>query len=226
MRFLVLPALLLAVLLPATSVPAARTSPLEPVRLAAALKGQEIGLGEKPATKEKRSLGKAIARLDRPRFDFLDDLRAAGPVCRWLEGAFPEDDQIGPALGDALDGLREEALADRAALLAWLGRMGSDKKDLQLGGGIQRMDGIVLESDGAESRAERAVLLLKAARVLAHTRKILDIEPPRIAPPPFEGLAPDFTLTDLNPDSATTGSPISPRDYVDKISAWYFTHTT
>jgi hypothetical protein len=38
--------------------------------------------------------------------------------------------------------------------------------------------------------------------------------------------APDFALTDVNPNSATHDSTISPRDYREKISAWYFGHAT
>lgn len=37
---------------------------------------------------------------------------------------------------------------------------------------------------------------------------------------------PDFALTDLNPASARSGEIISPRDYLDQASAWYFGHAT
>jgi len=43
---------------------------------------------------------------------------------------------------------------------------------------------------------------------------------------PLEGEAPDFSLTDVNPNSATYDSTISPRAYLDKVSAWYFGHST
>jgi hypothetical protein len=37
---------------------------------------------------------------------------------------------------------------------------------------------------------------------------------------------PDFALTDVNPNSATHDSTISPRDYLGDVSAWYFGHAT
>jgi hypothetical protein len=37
---------------------------------------------------------------------------------------------------------------------------------------------------------------------------------------------PDFSVLDVNPNSSTTGQPVSPRNYVGKVSAWYFGHAT
>ena len=39
-------------------------------------------------------------------------------------------------------------------------------------------------------------------------------------------VAPDFTLTDMNPASPTGGNPVSVRDLIGKVSAWYFGHAT
>jgi hypothetical protein len=36
----------------------------------------------------------------------------------------------------------------------------------------------------------------------------------------------DFALVDVNPNSATHLASVSPRDYVGRISAWYFGHAT
>ena len=38
--------------------------------------------------------------------------------------------------------------------------------------------------------------------------------------------APDFSLVDQNPNSATAGHAVSPRQYLHKVSAWYFGHAT
>lgn len=38
--------------------------------------------------------------------------------------------------------------------------------------------------------------------------------------------APDWMLQDVNPESATHDQPVSPRDYLEKVSGWYFTHAT
>ena len=43
---------------------------------------------------------------------------------------------------------------------------------------------------------------------------------------PLTGVAPDFALKDVNPNSATHDSTISPRDYLSSVSAWYFGHST
>ena len=36
----------------------------------------------------------------------------------------------------------------------------------------------------------------------------------------------DIALVDLNPNSARCGEIISPRDYLEQTSGWYFTHAT
>jgi len=36
----------------------------------------------------------------------------------------------------------------------------------------------------------------------------------------------EFVLVDVNPNSATGGQQVSPRDYLQKASAWYFGHAT
>jgi hypothetical protein len=36
----------------------------------------------------------------------------------------------------------------------------------------------------------------------------------------------DFSLLDVNPHSATYNRPVSPRDFLGEVSAWYFGHPT
>lgn len=52
-----------------------------------------------------------------------------------------------------------------------------------------------------------------------------DPSSPPPTPPPAT-LMPDFSLTDVNPNSATTEAAVSPRQYLQRISAWYFGHST
>lgn len=40
------------------------------------------------------------------------------------------------------------------------------------------------------------------------------------------GVKPDFSLTDVNDTSPSAGDPVSPRDYLERVSAWYFAHAT
>lgn len=42
----------------------------------------------------------------------------------------------------------------------------------------------------------------------------------------FEGPAPEFSLVDVNATSPSHGDPVSPRDYLEQVSAWYFAHAT
>ncbi len=37
---------------------------------------------------------------------------------------------------------------------------------------------------------------------------------------------PDFHLTDVNDTSGSAGTAVSPRDYLEQTSAWYFGHAT
>lgn len=37
---------------------------------------------------------------------------------------------------------------------------------------------------------------------------------------------PDFSLIDASPTSPRSGQSVSPRDYLQKVSGWYFTHAT
>ncbi len=49
---------------------------------------------------------------------------------------------------------------------------------------------------------------------------------PVTAPGPGPGQVPDFSLTDVNPTSTTFDEVVSPRDHLQKVSAWYFGHAT
>jgi hypothetical protein len=39
-------------------------------------------------------------------------------------------------------------------------------------------------------------------------------------------VAPDFSLVDVNPASATYNQPVSPRDYLGQVSVWMFGYST
>ncbi|WAS95314.1 hypothetical protein [Nannocystis punicea] len=51
-------------------------------------------------------------------------------------------------------------------------------------------------------------------------------EAPNTATGETGGPAPDWTLVDVNPDSATHDQPRGPRDYAGSVSGWYFAHAT
>ncbi|HNC97937.1 MAG TPA: hypothetical protein PKW90_17540, partial [Myxococcota bacterium] len=43
---------------------------------------------------------------------------------------------------------------------------------------------------------------------------------------PTYNMLPDFALEDQNPTSVRYGEVVSPRDYLTKVSGWYFLHAT
>jgi hypothetical protein len=46
---------------------------------------------------------------------------------------------------------------------------------------------------------------------------------PAVLPGEGEAVAmPDFTLTDVNSNSATANQGVSPREYLQQVSGWYF----
>jgi len=51
-------------------------------------------------------------------------------------------------------------------------------------------------------------------------------DPAPLVPMAVGTLAPDFTLTDVNPASPSALQPVSPRSQLGKVSAWYFGHAT
>lgn len=49
---------------------------------------------------------------------------------------------------------------------------------------------------------------------------------PRVVLATVGEVVPDFQLTDENDNSDRFGETISPRDYLEQVSGWYFIHTT
>jgi hypothetical protein len=39
-------------------------------------------------------------------------------------------------------------------------------------------------------------------------------------------IVPDFTLSDVNPNSSSFNQGVSPRSYLEQVTGWYFTHST
>jgi hypothetical protein len=50
--------------------------------------------------------------------------------------------------------------------------------------------------------------------------------PPPPPPPPGANAVAEFSIQDVNPNSARSGEMVSPRDYLGSVSAWYFGHAT
>jgi predicted component of type VI protein secretion system len=72
-----------------------------------------------------------------------------------------------------------------------------------------------------------SVLLAGLVLALASCNSENPIQPPGGGITPNDTLqVADFALPDVNPNSATHDQAISPRDYLNKVSAWYFGHAT
>jgi len=65
-------------------------------------------------------------------------------------------------------------------------------------------------------------------RLLAASALLLAVACSPPAAPPVDagdGVAPDWSLVDVNTASARSTQSVSPSDYRGKVSAWYFGHS-
>jgi hypothetical protein len=199
--------------------------------------GGRLGLLEAPVAERRASLGgeggadartldRALAILGSPGDDLLDDLRDGSRVAGPLDRRFPADPLLEPALEDCWTVLRDDALAERAALVAWMGRTGSDRGERVLLKGIRKATLRMEAGDAAATRAAAAAAWRRGVKAVRKARRVLDLDGGRLDPPPFAGLAPDFSLPDANPNSPGSGAAVSPRDGLGLVTAWYFTRVT
>lgn len=132
----------------------------------------------------------------------LDDL-----VCSILDDATdPDADPVSYALDWAVDGT---AYPDGDSSAGWMGptTTSTDGDTVPASDGAAEQEWLctVTASDGTAAAAavQRAVTLSEV-----------------------DETASDFSLIDVNTLSATSGEPVSPRDYLCKVSGWYFGHST
>ncbi len=219
-------ALLAAVLLSAPSAAAARSARLDGLEAAVAQKRLDLGLAEGRGTRAQRAADRALRILDRTRESLLDDLRLGRAVARALDPAFRGDPDLDPALSAAFTTLRDGTLSEKAALAAWTGRTGSARDEARLARGVAVVQRLVDRGDAAPARAAKAGWWRRACLAAGRTRGGLHLTAPPVGTPPFQGLAPDFSLFDANPNSVTSSAAVSPRDHAGQVTAWYFTRLT
>jgi len=68
--------------------------------------------------------------------------------------------------------------------------------------------------------------LLAPRSASAPGRMPVDKQPPVLNDEASGSEMPDFSLVDVNPNSASAGLVVSPRQDLHKVSAWYFGHAT
>lgn len=171
--------------------------------------------------REYRALGRVAREFTAASGSLADDLAIATRAARRIDADFRHDPDLPRIMATAVDDLVAAAEAERTRLALWTGRLGDAAQEGRLARGLAAAQ---RDLDRAGTRLRTAARARDAGRGCRHvdgTRADLglagDPPPPEPAPP-----MPDFALTDVNPASATAGKLVSPRDFADRISAWYF----
>ncbi len=168
-----------------------------------------------------RALGRVAREFAAASGSLADDLAVAERAARRIDDEFRRDPDLPRLMATAVDELLSAAQAERTRLALWIGRLDDPAGEPRLARGL---DAALLHLDRAAANvrvasrariARRGCLRLERAR--ADLGLVGDPPPPEPVPP-----MPVFAISDVNPASPTSGALVSPRDYVDKISAWYF----
>jgi len=158
---------------------------------------------------QRRALLRARNALDRGGL-LAEEARNGILAVRRLRRPFRTDATMAAAESQLAADVENAIRADRDLLDGWRGTLGDDALEAQLADGIGRADATLADLAGAPT----LVATLRTLRSAA-----LDLQ--SAAPP-----QPDFSLPDVNANSATGGRRVSPRDYADLWSAYYFGHAT
>ena len=71
----------------------------------------------------------------------------------------------------------------------------------------------------------RCLVVAALCVLLACSSEDEPVAPDPVAPDTLEVVT-DFALVDVNPNSSRHTESVSPRDYMNQVSAWYFGHAT
>jgi hypothetical protein len=211
--FLLLVVLLCGVALSAT------TTALEPLTSAVGTRLAAIDGDTARERRDRRVLEKLAATLAEPTTSLAGELDVARRAARRISRGLPRDAELKSLAADAVAEMQTLALEDRVALGRWAGRLADPLKEPGFADALDYVDRRLARADDARHVTTRARQLALACLRMDVTRDALGIWGD---PPPLPGPMPDFTLVDLNPASATYDQDVSPRDYLGKVSAWYF----
>ncbi len=191
--------------------------------LAAVVQSRRAALSDAAPARERRALDRAAFALAAPADDVREHLTIASKAASLLDSAFPGDSEFGPLLGAVIDDLAATVYRERAGCAFFVGQMERRRDDSLLGRAVARADRFAQRAKAAPSRSRQARFLRRASVVLGRAERRLGIDPWADIP---DDPMPSFSLTDVNPNSATSGESVSPRDRLGKFSAWYFTAAT
>ncbi len=172
--------------------------------------------------KERRALERARAVLLLPAEDVVAELKFAAKVTKVLSRAFPGDAVLDPIQESAVATLGAVVFTERDALAAAAGSLPSAGAERALGKAVASAD---RRLGGLEGKPvwTRAALLARTCAGVERTAERLgvDLDEPEPEPP-----VADFSLEDVNPNSPTSASSVSPRQHIGAVSVWYFGHST
>lgn len=162
-----------------------------------------------------RALVAAEEHLAREALTLGDELKGIGKCAGKLEKRFPADQEFTPLVDTVVSDLSARAVADRAAAESWRAVLEA-KRDLRtLEHALAGFDRKAGRAERATRASARALRLRAAWNEIARAERKLGFGP-----------KPDFALADVNPSSSSFGRTVTPRDFLGKVSAYYFGYST
>lgn len=211
--------LALVLLLLCSGALAATTPALDPLASAVADRLAAPDPGTPRARHDRRVLWSIADVLAQPSASLAGDLQLARRASRRIAGGLRKDAELTAIADAAVDDLAALALTERGRLAAWSGHLPQAADEPLLANALAAVDRRLARAAERVRAAGRARELAVACRRMDETRDVLGIWGD---PPPGPAPMPDFALADVNPASASYAQQVSPRDYLGKISAWYF----
>jgi hypothetical protein len=215
---------LLLVVAGASATAAEPTGALVPLR-----QGVLDRLGDLPSD-APRSVRKALERsrddLAPEPADLQSEIAVAARSAKWLRKALPTDFELTAVLDEMVATVAGRVYIERDFLASEADSLSSPRDVAHAEKAVATATRTLSKLAGKVVDA-RARILLKACRVLEKSMARFGL----VLPDPDDPVEPgevvaDWTLNDLNTNSATSGQGVSPRQYQGRISAWYFAHAT
>ena len=165
--------------------------------------------------KDYKALVAAENHLLRESSSVGDDLRALSRCAAKLEKRSLVDGLVGPRLEEAIAALEAATHDARDRLADAAGSAGSARGERKLTKALAIYDRNAEKASRSDRFSRRATKLRAGWKRVILTEDKLGL-----------GAAPEFALVDTNPSSSEFGRTLSPRDYLGKVSAYYFGHST